>query len=295
MPIYPRGSGTNVVGACVPVKSGLVLSTLAMDKILEINSRDFVAVVEPGLITAKLQAAVEAQGLFYPPDPASAKLSTIGGNVATGAAGLRAVKYGGTRDYVLGLQVVLPGGQLINTGGRVHKNAVGLDLTSLLVGSEGALAVITRITLKLLPKPQSSASLLAAYHETDQALAAAQSVFEAGIMPVAMEFMPHGVLHCLTLTGKSMPWPVEAKAVLLLKLDGAERALPKELALLKKTIAAANPLYIQDSQGESEEKLWEPRRLINPASFLLKPDKLSNDIVVPRGAASQAFERIDRI
>lgn len=295
IPVYPRGSGTNMVGASVPARPGLVLSTLFMNRIVEISADDFVAVVEPGVLTAELQKQVEARGLFFPPDPASAKLSTIGGNVATGAGGLRAVRYGGTRDYVLGLEAVLASGQIIHTGGRVHKNAVGLDLTSLLVGSEGSLAVISQIILKLLPKPPASASVLAAYADLDSALWAGQAVLRAGFLPSAIELMPGEVLDCLVGMGRPLPWPASTRAVLLFRLEGAEKSLLQDLADFEAVLAATAPLGLLRGEGSAENELWEPRRMINPASFLLKPDKLSSDIVIPRGALKTAFAGLDRI
>ncbi|WP_302549087.1 FAD-binding oxidoreductase, partial [uncultured Desulfovibrio sp.] len=204
--VHPRGRGTSLSGGCVPTVPGIVVSMLGMDRILEISKEDFVAVVEPGVNTALLQAECEKLGMFYPPDPASGKATSVGGNVITCAGGLRAVKYGVTRDYVLGLEAVLPGGKLVRFGGRSHKDVIGLDLGRLFVGSEGSLGIVTKLTLKLIPKPEASASVLVGYPSLDAALASMGKVFAAGILPCAVEFMNETVLEILTKTGE-VPWP----------------------------------------------------------------------------------------
>lgn len=294
MPIYPRGRATNVVGACVPHPPGVVVSTLKQSRILEISPDDFVAVVEPGVITADLQAAAKAKGLFYPPDPASVRSCTIGGNVATCAGGMRALKYGVTRDHVLGLEAVLPGGRVVHLGGRTHKNVMGLDLLRLLVGSEGTLALVTEITLKLLPLPESSASLLLGFASLDKALEAARRVFAAGILPTAMELMAEEVLTCLANVAQ-VPWPEGTDTLLLLQLDGAAATLPQALERLREVVAPAEPAYETSGMGEEEEKVWELRRLISPASHTLAPDKLSDDITVPRGQVARALAGVRAI
>ncbi len=295
MPIYTRGRGTNVVGDCVPDPPGVVVSTLKMNRILEVNRRDFIAVVQPGVVTSDLQAVLAKEGLFYPPDPASVRISSIGGNVATGAGGLRAVKYGVTRDYVLGLTTVLPGGEVVRTGGRTHKNVVGLDLTRLMVGSEGSLGFIADVTLKLLPLPERTASLMAGYDSMDKALTAADAVFASGMLPVVMEFMADEALRCLALAGP-VPWPKSTRAVLLLGVDGGAKAVEADLARLRHAAESAEPLYLDQGMGkEEEEPLWELRRLINPASFLLAPDKSSDDVTVPRGSMREATDGIREI
>jgi len=292
MPLYIRARATNMVGDCVPSQPGIVVSTLKLDRIKEISAEDFVAVAEPGVVTADFQKAVEKRGLFYPPDPASLRISTLGGNVATCAGGMRAVKYGVTRDYVLGLTAVLPGGRIIRAGGRCHKNVVGLDLVRLIVGSEGSLAFIADMTLKLLPKPEQSASLLAGFGGFEQALTCAGAVFRAGILPVSLEFMAKEVLDCLA-SHAPVPWPAGTGAALLFKLDGSADALPLDLKRLRRVVDSSGATSVQQGLGkEEEEPLWELRRLINPASFLVAPDKLADDVTVPRGKVLPAVERI---
>ncbi|MFW5733582.1 MAG: FAD-binding oxidoreductase, partial [Oceanidesulfovibrio sp.] len=267
MPVYVRARGTNVVGSCVPRPAGIVVSTLKMDRILDVDGEDFVAVVEPGVVTGDFQKHVEKVGLFYPPDPASLKISTIGGNVATCAGGMRALKYGVTREYVLGLTAVLPGGEIIRPGGRTHKNVVGLDLVRLLVGSQGALAFITDITLKLLPRPESTASLLAGYATLEEALKAARSIFSAGILPTALEFMTRETLAAVSKV-QPTPWPESTEAALLLRLDGSRDALAADLQRLNTVLEKTGPASLDTGLGpEEEEPLWEIRRMINPASY----------------------------
>lgn len=295
VPLFPRARATNTVGGCVPAAGGVVVSLLLMNRILEIDDHDFVAVVEPGVITGVLQQAVEARGLFYPPDPASGRMSSIGGNVATCAGGMRALKYGVTRDHVLGLRAVLPGGKIIQTGGRTHKNVVGLDLTRLLVGSEGTLAIFSQIILKLQPKPQATASLLAAYASMDACLAASRAVFAAGLLPAAMEFMGEGMCRCLEqlMPPPRVPWPASTNAVLLLRLDGEAACLPAVLARAREAVLPWGPVFLEEAQGTAEEALWDIRRSINPASFKAGSKKLSDDVTLPRGKVLQALSRFE--
>jgi D-lactate dehydrogenase (cytochrome)/glycolate oxidase len=232
VPILPRGRATNTVGDCVPVTGGIVVSTARLNRILDIDGDDFVAEVEPGVVTGDLQTALAPKQLFFAPDPASVKFSTVGGNAATCAGGMRAVKYGVTRDHILGIEAVLPGGETILTGGRTHKNVAGLDLTRLLVGSEGTLAFFTRLFLKLLPLPQATATLALAYPSVDAALTACADVFKAGILPVAMELLARkpwwpcpGSAPC---PGRSRPAPPSSCA-----WTGCLRPWPPMLKLLK--------------------------------------------------------------
>lgn len=291
IPVITRARGTNVVGACVPTGGGVVLSTLRMNNIIDIDEQDFVAEVESGVVTGDLQKQLTRKGLMYPPDPASYRISTIGGNIATGAGGMRAVKYGVTRDYVLGVRAVLPGGEILDSGGRSHKNVVGLDLPRLFVGSEGTLGVMTKVTLKLLPKPEQTASILACWETTQQALDAASALFRAGILPVAMEFMAEDVLKALSLATK-VPWPQTTAAALLLRVDGSQDALQADIDRLENVIAETSPSYTAKGASAHEEPLWEVRRLISPASFKLAPDKMSDDVSVPRSKVAPAVDGI---
>lgn len=290
VPLVPRSRGTGMSGGAVPAYGGVVVSTLWLNRILDIDAEDFVAEVEPGVVTAEFQAEVQRRGLFYPPDPASLKISTLGGNVATCAGGMRAVKYGVTRDYVLGVRAVLPGGRVLSAGGRTQKNVVGLDLTRLFVGSCGTLGVLTGLTLKLLPLPESSATVLAAFGSLKQALEGARGVFRAGILPTALEFMDAKACWGISQI-RPVPWPENTQAVLLLKVDGSASALAGELSRLEAALAQAGPTTLLRGLGAKEEEpLWEIRRLVSPAAFHLGPDKLGEDIAVPRGKTVQAVE-----
>jgi glycolate oxidase len=295
IPILPRGRGTNTVGDCVPVAGGIVVSMTRLNHILEIDADDFVAVVEPGVVTADLQAALAPKRLFFAPDPASVKFSTVGGNAATCAGGMRAVKYGVTRDHILGIEAVIPGGETIKTGGRTHKNVVGLDLTRLFVGSEGTLGLFTALTVKLLPLPQATATLALAYASVDAALTAAGDVFRAGILPVAVELLGHEAMAAVAQVS-DVPWPKNAGAAIFLRVDGSPEAVAADVRLLAAATAPAGPVWSQSATTpETEEVLWELRRLLNPASFKAAPDKISDDVTVPRGKLREAAAGITAI
>ncbi|WP_319762925.1 FAD-linked oxidase C-terminal domain-containing protein [Maridesulfovibrio sp.] len=288
VPIYPRARATNKVGNCVPVRHGVVVSMLDMNSILDIDGRDFVAVTQPGVITADLQKAVEAEKLFYPPDPASMKISTIGGNISTCAGGMRAVKYGVTRDYVLGLEVVLPGGDILRTGGRTQKNVVGLDITRLMVGSAGTLGLITEATLKLLPLPETSASMLVGFADLEGSLNGAEAVFGCGILPTAMELMDHNTIRALEMHGE-VPWPKGTGGLLLLKIDGSAESVKTDLKRMEEALRTVAVTFVEKGGGSDQERLWELRRIISPAAFNLGPDKQGEDVAVPRGKVAEAI------
>jgi D-lactate dehydrogenase (cytochrome)/glycolate oxidase len=291
--VHPRGRGTSLAGGCVPTVPGIVLSMLGMDKILDISPTDFVAEVEPGVNTAVFQAAVEKMGLMFPPDPASARATSLGGNVCTCAGGLRAVKYGVTRDYVLGCELVLPGGTLMHFGGRTQKDVIGLDLTRFVVGSEGTLGIVTKLILKLLPRPESSASVLVGYASLDDALSSMTKVFSAGILPAAVEFMNETVLEILVKTGEC-PWPDTVKSLLLFQVDGSHETVGLDNARLARQLDDA--LWKMEGVGKAEEDaLWAYRRRVSAASYVLGPDRIGGDMAVPRGKLLTAVRRFEEI
>ena len=291
--VHPRGRGTSLSGGCVPTRPGIVVSMTGMDRILDISNEDFVAVVEPGVNTAQFQAECAKRGLFYPPDPASGKATSIGGNVMTCAGGLRAVKYGVTRDYVLGMEIVLPGGKLLKFGGRTHKDVIGLDLSRMIVGSEGTIGIVTKLYLKLLPKPEASASVLVGYPSLDAALSSMGKVFAAGILPCAVEFMNETVLEILTKTGEC-PWPDTVRSLLLFQIDGSRETVPLENARLARQLDDA--LWTMEGVGpEEENKLWAFRRRVSAASYVLGPDRIGGDMAVPRGSLLKAVRRFEEI
>ncbi len=281
-PVVPRGAGTGMSGGSVPVRGGVVLSLERMNRILEIDEADLVAVVEAGVVTGDLQRAVEARGLFYPPDPASHRFCTLGGNVAECAGGLRAVKYGVTKDYVLGLEVVLPTGEIIRTGARTAKSVAGYDLTKLIVGSEGTLGIATEIILKLLPLPETVRTLSAFFNSIEQAAAAAASVVADRILPRALEFVDGAALHAVEnylkedISGR-------AAAMLLVEVDGAAETTSREIVRIEQLMNTAGATRIIRAESETErERIWMARRSISPALYSIKPKKLNEDIVVPR-------------
>lgn len=283
VPVTARGAGYGYVGGCVPTRGGVALSLMRMNRLLELNGRDFVAVVQPGLITGDLQAAARKQGLFYPPDPASLKNSTVGGNVATNAGGPRCLKYGVTRHYVLGLEVVLASGEAVRCGGRTHKNKTGFDLVGLFVGSEGLLGVVTEATLRLLPMPQARAALSCGFVDMAAAAAAVQAVFAAGWLPAALEIADRFTLEAARgwLGPERVPL---GEAHLLVELDGRENSLRGEIEDLRALLLGAGALTPQTALGEEPcERLWELRRRFSESLKSTGLTKLNEDIVVPRG------------
>src|SRR5438105_9134794 len=244
IPVTARGGGFGYVGGCVPVGGGIALSLIRMNRIKEINFSDAVAIVEPGVFTADLKMAVRAQKLFYPPEPGSMKNCTIGGNVATNAGGPRCLKYGVTRNYVIGLEVVLANGEVLRTGGRVHKNKTGFDLIGLFVGSEGMLGVVTEITLRLLPLPPARATLSAAFATATQAAAAVQTIFAAGFLPASLEIADHFTLEAARRDLRKMIVP-PGSAHLLVDLDGQEESVRSEAEAIYQLLTKKRPNAIE--------------------------------------------------
>ncbi|MFZ3072006.1 MAG: FAD-linked oxidase C-terminal domain-containing protein [Thermodesulfobacteriota bacterium] len=293
-PVVPRGAGTGFSGGSLPVEGGVVLSTERMGRIIEIDNLNFTAEVEPGVITADLQDEAEAQGLFYPPDPTSVKFSTIGGNIAECAGGPRAVKYGVTKDYVLGLEVVLPTGVIIRTGGKkTMKGVVGYDLTKLMVGSEGTLGIVTRAYLKLLPLPEARRTMLIEFPDIESAAEAASKIISSGIIPSMLEFIDGISLKSVSeYTGTQS----SAGAVLLVETDGREECVGKDSIEIKK-ISIANKAYsFKEASTKNEVRdLWSLRRAISPSLNKLKPTKLNEDVVVPRSELVSLVRGLEKI
>ncbi len=283
IPVTPRGAGVGYVGGCVPLRGGIALSLARMTRIKEINAADAVAVVEPGVITGVLQAQARAQRLFYPPDPASLKECSIGGNIATNAGGPRCLKYGVTRNYVLGLEVVLANGDVLRTGGRTHKNKTGFDLIGMFVGSEGLLGIVTEATLRLLPLPPARASLSASFRKFAQAANAVQEVFHAGFLPSALEVADAFTLQSARkFLGKAIVPAGEGH--LLIDLDGQPASVKSELKSLADLLKKNDTQHLQTASGETAcEALWELRRKFSESLKSTGLTKLNEDIVVPRG------------
>ena len=282
IPVTARGGGFGYVGGCVPARGGIVLSLIRMNRILEISFSDAVAIVQPGVFTADLKVAARVQKLFYPPDPASMKDCTIGGNVATNAGGPRCLKYGVTRHYVIGLEVVLANGEVLQTGGRVHKNKTGFDLIGLFVGSEGMLGVVTEITLRLLPLPPARSTLSAAFATAAQAADAVQAIFAAGFLPSSLEIADHFTLEAARrdLGERIVP---AGNAHLLVDLDGQEESVRSEASAIRKLLEKKRASAIQMANSESEsERLWTLRREFSNSLRATGLTKLNEDVVVPR-------------
>lgn len=294
-PVVPRGAGSGRSGGAVPIEGGVVLVLTRLNRILEINAKDLVAVVEPGVILGKLKAAVAAQGLYYPPDPASAEFCTIGGNVAECAGGAVAVQYGVTRDYVLGLEVVLPTGEVIEAGTRTMKGVVGYDLTRLFLGSEGTLGVITRIILRLVAKPPARQTLAAAFGTLAAAGETVSLILASGLAPTALEFMDHVTLGCVR---EMLPFAVdqEAGALLLIALDGHPHDVEERAAAMARFCRqqGAGPVIRAQTPAEAEE-LWKARKVVSPALKKVKPQKVSEDVVVPLGAIPELIAGLGAI
>ena len=280
-PVVPRGAGTGMSGGSVPVRGGLVLSFERMNRILEIDERNRMAIVEPGVITGDLQREVEARGLFYPPDPASQQFCTLGGNIAECAGGLRAVKYGVTRDYVLGLEVVLPTGEIIETGSRTLKSVAGYDLTRLIVGSEGTLGVVTKIIVRLLPRPESVETLSAFFPDIRSAGRAVAGISAGPIRPRALELIDSGALRAVETYLKE-DVSHGAGAMVLAEVDGSPQAAASEAETLERDFREAGAVTVTRATDKREQdRIWKLRRAISPALYTIKPRKINEDIVVP--------------
>jgi glycolate oxidase len=289
IPVTPRGAGHGYVGGCVPLKGGIALSLSKLNRIVEINRDDFVAVVQPAVITATLQEAVERKGLYYPPDPASRADCSIGGNIATNAGGPRCLKYGVTRDYVLGLEVVLADGTVTHLGSRTHKNKTGFDLHRLFVGSEGMLGVVTEATLKLIPLPPFRACLGVGFSGMPAAIRALRAIFAAGFLPSALELADEFTLKAAQRRTGSKRLAGSA-AHMIVELDGQERSVRAEIRDLARVVAPFKPLFVDRGFGpEGCESLWQLRRQFSYALRDTGLTKLNEDIVVPRGRLQELF------
>lgn len=290
VPVTPRAGGTGRTGGAVPLAGGIVLAFEAMNRIKGIEARDLIAVVEPGVITGDLHDAVEELGLFYPPDPNSLKSCALGGNVAENAGGPRALRYGSTRDYVLGMNVVSADGTELQLGKRTVKGVTGYDLTSLLVGSEGTLAITTEITLKLLPKPQAVATILALLPSLPSAGLAVTEVLQRGILPRCLELLDEATLSIVRPLS-SLPLSDSARALLLIELDGDEVALDAQLERAGNALqgAGASEVLVARHSGD-RERLWAARRELSRALRQRARYKLAEDVVVPRTKISDLID-----
>jgi glycolate oxidase len=295
IPVVPRGSGSGFSGGSLPIVGGIALILRRMDKILEIDEENLLAVVEPGVVTETFQKAVEAKGLFYPPDPASLKFSSLGGNVAECAGGPRCVKYGVTRDYILGLEVVTPQGEIIRTGGRTMKGVVGYDLTRLMVGSEGTLGVVTKIIIKLLPLPASKKTMLIIFDSIRGASRAVSKIILGRIIPTTLEFMDSTSIDVVR-NATSLSIPEQARAILIVEVDGEEELLEKQAQRIVEIVAPYGVVETRVARDKAEsEDIWKLRRSISPSLRQVNPNKFNEDICVPRSKIPDMILDLERI
>lgn len=294
-PVFPRGAGSGFTGGALPKGGGVVLVTTRMNRILRIDTENLIAEVEPGLVTEDFQREVEKLGLFYPPDPASLKFSTLGGNVAENAGGPRCVKYGVTRDFIMGLEVVLPTGDIIRTGTETYKAVVGYDLTRLLCGSEGTLGVITKIIFKLLPLPEGKKTMLTIFDSIDGAARAVSTIIGARIIPTTLEFMDHATLQCVEKRF-NLGIPPAGRAVLLIEVDGDNELIEKQAQRIHDLIEPLGLVQFRAAKDQAEsDALWRVRRLVSPSLRDVNPHKYNEDIVVPRSKVPDVIRKIEQI
>ena len=296
LPVIARGSGTSLTGSSTPTQGELVLNLTRMNRILEIDPQTSTATVEAGVINGDLQHALEPLGLFYPPDPASLMQCSLGGNVACNAGGPRCLKYGVTKDYVLGMTVVLADGRILHLGGKVLKSAVGYQLMQLFIGSEGTLGIITELILRLLPRPKAYATAAVFFADLDQASQAVTALFSHGLLPAAVELMDAVTLRAVEYnlpTGLS----AETGALLLIEQDGYDQtAVQREILIIEQLCHQNGAIQVQVAIGQEErEELWKTRRAASDALTRISPNKLGEDIVVPRSQIPEMVRRINQI
>jgi len=296
VPVVPRGMSSGLAGGSIPVRGGIVLSLTRMNRILEIDEENMTATVQAGLVTADLQAAVEKLGLFYPPDPASVKQSTIGGNVACNAGGPRCLEYGVTGNYVLGLTVILADGRLVRTGGKAIKYVTGFNMNQFFVGSEGALGIITEVILRLICKPPYARTALVHFPTLEDAGRSVHTVLTRGLVPAAMELLDETAIECIE-EAMQLGLPLDVEAILLIESDGAdEQSVQREIDVIADICLQTGASRVDVARNEEERAdLWRARRSISPSLARKAPNKLGEDITVPRNAIPEAIRRIKAI
>jgi len=293
VPLVVRGAGTGFTGGAVPTCGGVLLSMERLNRILAIDELNLLAIVEPNVINADLQKAVEEAGLFYPPDPASLNQSSIGGNVAECAGGPRAFKYGTTKRYVLALEAVLPTGEVINTGSKAVKNVVGYDLTQLLVGSEGTLAIITKVTLRLLPKPPANATMLATFAGIRSAVDAVSELIRRRVVPAALELIDSDSLQAIEANLGGGLVPPGTAAALIVEVDGTERGVQEDLDRVIEACRSVGAKQITRACDEADrDRIWSLRRQTSAALKATGLIKINHDVVVPKGRVPELFDVI---
>ena len=295
VPVVTRGSGTGLSGGSVPVAGGIVLCLSKMDKILEVDAANLTLRAESGAITAAISEAAEKAGLFYPPDPGSMKISTIGGNVAENSGGLRGLKYGVTRDYVMGLEVVLPGGEVIWTGNKCVKDVAGYTLRDLFIGPEGTLGVITQVLLKLIPPPAARKTMLAVYDDMEKAARTVSAIISAKIIPCTLEFLDRVTIHCVEDYAK-IGLPRDAEAVLLMETDGHPAAVEMEAAAMEKIARENGARSLKTAANAAEAaSLAAARRSAFSALARVAPTTILEDATVPRNRLPEMIRFIQEV
>lgn len=293
--IVPRGSGTNLSAGTCPTEGGIVLLFKHLNKILEIDEENLTATVQPGVVTLDLINAVEAKGLFFPPDPGSMKISTIGGNINENSGGLRGLKYGVTRDYVIGLEAVLPNGAIIRTGGKLAKDVAGYDFTRLFVGSEGTLCIVTEAILKLIPIPETKQTMLALYQDLEAAAKSVSKIIASKIIPATLEFLDQPTLRVVEDFAK-IGLPTDVKAVLLIEQDGPLEVVQRDMARIAEVCKDQKAVSVQIAQSDAEaEALTTARRSALSALARLKPTTILEDATVPRSEIARMVAAINEI
>ena len=296
VPLVARGAGSGNVGGAMPVENGLVVSFECMNRILEFDVENRLMVVQPGVVTGYIDEMARTQGLFYPPDPGSGTYCRIGGNLAMNAAGPRAVKYGVTRDYVLGLRAVTGDGKEIRTGCRTTKGVTGYDFTRLLVGSEGTLALITEATLKLLPAPEAIITLRLCFSSNHTALEAVQRVMQQAVLPCALEFMDRRSIDAIRPTGVTSDLPNGTRALLMVEADGAKADLPRQISALKAALQGEGLLELKEGINQDDAtQLWLARKSLSHAVKQIAPLKINEDVVVPVSRLAEFVDFIDQL
>ncbi len=295
IPVIPRGAGSNVSGGSIPRAGAMVMVLTRLNRIVVIDRKNMIAEVEAGVITADFQAEVEKLGLFYPPDPASRAFSTMGGNVAECAGGPRGAKYGVTRDYVLGLEAVLPTGEIVKTGARTMKCVAGYDLTRLITGSEGTLAVVTKAIVKLLPLPEAKRTLLAVFADMDRAAETVSQVFMAGVIPTTLELLDNIYIRNIE-EYMHIGLPVEAEAVLLIEVDGDREVLDKQAGIIARICREQGATEVKVARDAKEaDELWVARRAAFAAMSRVRPTIIGEDCTVPRDKIPEMVRTIRAI
>ncbi|MBO8156855.1 MAG: FAD-binding protein [Bacillaceae bacterium] len=294
-PVYPRGSATSLSGGPLPVEGGVVLDLSQMKKKLIIDKENLLAIVSPGVITGDIHRKAEEAGLFYPPDPSSSQVSTIGGNLLENSSGPKGLKYGTTKEYVIGLEVVTPTGEIIRTGGKTVKNVTGYDLTRLIVGSEGTLGIVTEAILRLIPKPKARKTLMATFPKLTDSGYAITNILSAGILPAAMELMDQACIRAVEHF-HPLGLPIDAEAVIIIEVDGHPLAVDEEIKMCQEICSRAGATSVRVARDEKErDEIWKARKMVSPAITKMGPTKISEDATVPRSQIPAMMERLQEI